>query len=268
MNIEGTIIFLPSFDNVRADIANSDLLLCAMLCFSWEYNLDGEGKAETLSHLRQRCLACILHSTHNLYDIYGILIVALHLPLLFGPRSNSYGLDSLGLLGTAISAARLMDLEKGTQSINDSYSFEAGYAESFDAPLGMVSNACLWISLCLYAEYLALAGSGNGRPLAMCSRHDLQALQDYSDAVLHARDVPAKKKQSAVYISLLVFRARAVSETRQLSSRFTHAMDIEITKGDLASLVDVAKSANLAIQDSYDGLNADIHRLASIFCTL
>jgi hypothetical protein len=160
-----------------------------------------------------------------------------------------------------------MDLDKTAQSIGHSYDLEGGYAAHLDAPRGMISDACLWVSLCLHAEYVALAGSGKGRPLATCSRHDLQALQEYSDALLHAREVPADKKRCGVHISLFVFRARAVSETRELVPPYAEAMDSAIGRGDLAGLEDVAKAANVASRDSYDRLKKEGHRLASEFGT-
>lgn len=260
---------LPTFDELWRAGKESDLLFGIILYTSFKNRQEKESQKRILPLLRQQFFSCILHSPRNMYDILSLAIAALHLPLLLGTLSDGRNLDGLGLLSSAASAARAHEINSAFARLSSQQasSTPAIYQSSQDT-----QHACLWMLLCLYSAFAALAGNVDRQPLVGCSWGDVEALEAYSETAWSLRETSIALQRQNASILLLVFRMRATMKMREMCRKYVcllmnHKDDVDHARNRTA-LQRIIKEAIDALQSWFEELTEDRQRTALRLGTL
>ena len=242
---------LPSFDELWAAGDEAELLLGILLLMSCRGKQEHDMQSRLLPTVRQHCIACILHSPRNVYDIVALIIAALHLPLLLGTLSDGKCFDGSGLLSSAASAARYLGLDSAWVDLS------AMQVSSTSA-----RHSCLWTLLCLCTSFASLAGDIDRQPLVKCSWTELDALQSHSDSLGRLAGESMAIQRQCASISLLVFRTRATIKMRESCHKHAGLLHDFKAQGEIAQsqkdLQVLTKAAIDTLQSDFDGVRKDM----------
>lgn len=187
-----------------------------MLYLSFKTRQEEDSQCQILPILRQHSLSCVIHQPRNIYDIISLILIALHLPLLLGALSDENSLDGAGLLTSAASASRSLDLDK---SFSHLHSSAIGDINSKN-----LQNASLYVSLGLHTGFVALAGDVERQPIVKCFIDDYDALQSYVSSLCALPSITLPAKRKCASILLMIYRARATDEIRQVCQKYANLM--------------------------------------------
>lgn len=242
---------LPSFDELWAAGDEAELLLGIVLLMSCRGKQEHGMQSRLLPTVRQHCIACILHSPRNVYDIVALIIAALHLPLLLGTLSDGKSFDGSGLLSSAASAARSLGLDSASVDLSATQLSPTS-----------ARHSCLWTLLCLCTSFASLAGDIDRKPLVKCSWTELDALQSYSDSLGGQAGESIVIQRQCASISLLVFRTRATIKMRESCHMHAGLLHNFKAQGEVAQsqrdLQVLTKAAIDALQSTFDGVRKDM----------